>query len=163
MGTRVAKTYRLSKTEFATLDSQWTPTSYIARSAFCYDASNAAACKKDGTTYWRYLHGLAGAYKNVATATNKEYFDYPKCVLDAATDVNTWTCQMYLPSRAKQTAGYPALDTPGVFTGRFFASYIPDVHELTTTKVTAYQSGEGATQTTAFASIMVAAIASLMF
>lgn len=71
---------------------------------------------------------------------------------------------MYLPSREKQTAGYPALDTPGVFTGRFYASYIPDVYELTTTKVTAYQGGSsGATQTTAFASIMVAAIASLMF
>ena len=70
---------------------------------------------------------------------------------------------MYLPSREKQTAGYPALDTPGVFTGRLFASYIPDVYELTTTKVTAYQGSSGATQTTAFASIMVAAIASLMF
>lgn len=59
VGTRVAKTYRLTKAEFETLDKQWKDTSYIGTSLFCNDPANPAACKKDGTVYFAYMHSLA--------------------------------------------------------------------------------------------------------
>lgn len=139
--------YRLKKAEFTTFDAAWA-------------GVNTGTCtKQDGRVWHNYVSVLAGSYKDVGTGTLHEYFDYPKCVLNT----NEWTCQMYLPSRSKQTDGYPALDIPGVITGRFVASYVPGVELLSFTKVTTAIVTTGATSTTAYASAIVAAIASLMF
>lgn len=71
-----------------------------------------------------------------------EYLDYPYCEQrdentgeESATG-NHWYCQLYLPSKETQTDGYPALVMPGVMTGHYVASYIPDDKLFSYTKVT---------------------------
>ena len=88
-----------------------------------------------------------------------EYIDYPSC----ANTGDDWYCQMYLPLRDQQTAGYPRFDYPGVVTGYYFASYIPDLELISYGSVTQILAAEGATAVTSFASVVVAAIVSLSF
>ena len=51
----------LTKAQFATLDTQWTSTTYIGTSVFCNDPGDATKCKKDGSAYWGYINSLGTA------------------------------------------------------------------------------------------------------
>lgn len=64
----------------------------------------------------------------------KEYMDYPSCALDGTSD--DWYCQMFLPPRDKQSDGNARFEEPGVLTGYFIASYIPDQEQLSFQKTT---------------------------
>ncbi len=58
--------------------------------------------------------------------------DYPNL-----NELNTdWNCQMYLPLKNQQTAGYPRFEQPGVISGYYFASYFPGVKEISYAKST---------------------------
>jgi len=71
---------------------------------------------------------------------------------------------MYTRARDQQEAGYPRFDEPGVITGYYIASLIPN-EMASFAKVTQIIQTDtsGAMTTTAFASAIVAAIASLAF
>ena len=93
-------------------------------------------------------------------STTIQYLDYPFC----AQDGDVWYCQLYMPLRSEQTDGYPRFDYPGVITAYYIASLIPDMEDLSLLKTTGLvYSADGATSMTAFASILVAAVASLTF
>jgi len=72
-----------------------------------------------------------------------------------------------LPARDQQVTGYPRFDSPGVITGYYIASLIPSVEMLGLSKATqiiqSTGGADGAISTTAMASAIVAAIASLVF
>ena len=71
---------------------------------------------------------------------------------------------MYTRARDQQEDGYPRFDTPGVVTGYFIASLIPN-ESASLAKVTqiVQNNTSGAMTMSAIASVTVAAIASLAF
>ena len=68
---------------------------------------------------------------------------------------------MYLPARAKQTAGYPRFDQPGVLNGYFIASYVPDQEKVGLSKAQEFYNAS--MRLTAGTALVVAGITALMF
>jgi hypothetical protein len=96
-----------------------------------------------------------------ADSTTIGYLDYPSCSQGAG---YVWYCSLFMPLRSEQTDGYPRFDYPGVITAYYIASLIPDMEDLSLLKTTGLvYNADGATSMTAFASILVAAVASLTF
>ena len=97
--------------------------------------------------------------------------DYAFCELDnpasgapgAYTNLHGWwTCQLYLPKREKQTAGYPAFDVPGVWTATYISSHIADTVDLSRLYMTDFIQSDFATATTYSAAIL-ATVYTLLF
>jgi len=108
---------RLSKADFTTLEGAWAATP----SLMCdKTGTDSALNKQDGRSFF-----LSVRSKVVNQATTTEYFDYPKCVLDAVN--SEWACQMFLPDRALQTDGYARFDQPGIIKGYYVTPYIPGI------------------------------------
>lgn len=98
-----------------------------------------------------------------------EYLDYPACVQadengDADATGNFWHCQIYLKSRDKQTAGYPAFDDPSVIEGYYVSSFIPSVKAVSYAKASEVVSSYSGASAIVVASAAVAStIATLLF
>lgn len=147
---RAVLTYRLTVDNFDGLEGAWS-------SEALWDTSGTWN-QQDGRCYYAYLEANASKI-----TSGDEYLDYPSC----ANTGNEWFCQMYTRARDQQAEGYPRFDTPGVVTGYFIASLIPN-EQASFAKVTqivqADSSGaSGAMTMSAIASVTVAAIASLAF
>ena len=68
---------------------------------------------------------------------------------------------MYLPLKAKQTAGYPRFEQPGVVNGYFIASYVPTQERVSLTKAQEFIDSSG--MQLAAGAALVAGITALMF
>ena len=90
-----------------------------------------------------------------------EYLDWAHCEEDG-TDQSVWACQIYFPAVEEQTEGYAAFQAPGVITGYYVSSYLPNLPDLSYAKTTGviYQ---GATSVTTYCSAVLAAIYALTF
>ena len=146
---RAVLTFRLSNGDFNALETSWADQAL-------WDTSSGWN-QQDGRCYYNYLSTSASPG---AISSGDEYLDYPYCVNSSG---NEWYCQMFLRAVDQQEAGYPAFQQPGVVTGYFIASLIP-AEEASFAKVTQIiQTSDGAMATAAYASAIVAAIASLAF
>lgn len=112
---------RLTAAQFTTMEAAWSNTSLKC------DVSGPSSALNfmDGRAY--YL-SVRTALIDKSSSTTYPYFDYPQCTLNASTD--TYSCQMFMPARALQTAGYAAFDQPGVVKAYFVTPYIPNVEVL---------------------------------
>ena len=144
---RVVLTYRLTADNFDSLETAWSDVAL-------WDTS-VGWNEQDGRCYYAYLEASASKI-----TSGDEYLDYPSCAVTG----NEWFCQMYTRARDQQEEGYPRFDTPGVVTGYFIASLIPN-ETASFNKVTQIVQNEtsGAMTMSAIASVTVAAIASLAF
>ena len=144
---RAVLTYRLSDANFTGLEGAWS-------SEALWDTSGGWN-QQDGRCYYAYLEANASKI-----TSGDEYLDYPSCTNTG----NEWYCQMYTRARDQQEDGYPRFDTPGVVTGYFIASLIPN-ETASLAKVTqiVQNNTSGAMTMSAIASVTFAAIASLAF
>ena len=110
--------YRLSADEFDGLETAWTDV----------PLQDTNQNTQDGRCYYNYITESSYANLSNGYGTGTEYLDYPSCARDGTTD--DWYCQLYLPKRDKQSQGNARFDEPGVLTGYFIASYIPDMESL---------------------------------
>ena len=148
-------TYRLSEANFDALETAWTDMAD-------WDSGSST---QDGRCYYNYLD-TNSLLVDTTNAAMIEYLDYPKCTQGTdAGDTDSWYCQLFLPARDQQTTGYPRFDTPGVITGYYMASYIPNVENVSFSKTSQIiqTSDDGATSITTLASAIVAVVACLTF
>jgi hypothetical protein len=134
--------YRLAAADFTTFEGAWEKSGTASGSLQCDRAGKAGALnKQDGRAFVAAIK----AKKVYPGGANKvKYFDYPNCTLDTANSAYEWKCQLYLPAKAKQTAGYPRFEEPGVIIGYYTSSYLPSLKDVSYAKSTEVIQSTGA-------------------
>lgn len=132
--------YRLAVDDFTTFEGAWEKSGTASGSLQCDRASSPGLNKQDGRAFVAAIKAKK-VYPGVANKV--KYFDYPNCTLNTSSAYE-WVCQLYLPAKAKQTAGYPHFAEPGVIIGYYTSSYLPSLKDVSYAKSTEVIQSTGA-------------------
>ena len=151
--------YRLAVADFTTFEGAWEKSGTGTGSLQCDRGGLTGSLnKQDGRAFVASIKAKK-VYPGVANKL--EYFDYPKCTLETSS-VYEWKCQLYLPAKTKQSAGYPHFAEPGVIIGYYTSSYIPSLKDVSYAKSTEVIQSTGAADL-AKGVALVAGVLAVMF